>query len=235
MTVRTLLQITLAATLIITLFSFRTPNTGLDVNTGNYLFLKEGNKAPNFVTKDVLGNRVKLNKLLKEKNVLITFLRPAWCPICNVRTYELINSYKEMKAKGIEIIAVYPSSEKELQGYVKDMNIPFLVIADPDEELFKLYGVERSAAKYKRTLKEKKALKKIKKGQELYKKNGNDYGGLREVAAPLIPADFLINQSKSIEVAHYGDFIGDHFALDDVEETLTYSFDVKKDMDGIRF
>lgn len=233
MTPKILLQAVLLTTIIITLFSFTTPPNETKNVDPEKLFLKDGSKAPNFVTKDVLGNKIKLNKVLKKSNVLITFLRPAWCPICNARTHELIEYYKEMQAKGIEIIAIYPSSEKELQGYVKDMDIPFTVIADPDEVLFKLYGVERSADKYKRTAKEESALEAIKKGQELYEKNGNDYGGIRNVTAPIIPADFIINQSKKIETAHYGNFIGDHIAVKNIEENLTHHFNLSDDV--IRF
>jgi peroxiredoxin len=228
-----LLQAVLLTTIIITLFSFTTPKNETSNVDSEKLFLKEGSKVPNFVTKDVLGNKIKLNKVLKKSNVLITFLRPAWCPICNARTHELIEYYKEMQEKGIEIIAIYPSSEEELKGYVKDMDIPFTVIADPDEVLFKLYGIERSAAKYKRTMEEESALKDMKKGQELYKKNGNDYGGLREVTAAIIPADFIISQSKIIKTAHYGNFVGDHIAVKNIEENLTNNFNLSDD--AIRF
>ena len=93
-------------------------------------------------------------------------------------------------------------------------------IADPDEELFKLYKVERSEAKYKRVMKEEKALKAMKKGMELYEKHGNNYGGARNITAAIIPADFIISPSKIIKVAHYGDFVGDHLQVKDIEQNL---------------
>jgi peroxiredoxin len=214
---KALLQIALVVTMIITLFSFTTSNTITNIDPENHIFLKEGSKAPTFVTMDVLGNKIKLNKILKNSNVLITFLRPIWCPICNARTHELIEYYQEMKEKGIEVIAVYPSSEEKLRNYVKDIGIPFIVIADPEEELFKLYGVERSEAKYKRVMKEEKALKAMKKGQGLFEKHGNNYGGSQNVTAAIIPADFIISQSQIIKVAHYGDFVGDHIRVTNIE------------------
>jgi peroxiredoxin len=229
---KALLQIALIITIIITLFSFSTGNTIANVAPENHIFLEEGSKAPNFVTMDVLGNKVKLNKILKKSNVLITFLRPVWCPVCNARTHELIEEYKKMQEKGIEIIAVYPSSEEKLRGYVKDLKIPFTVVSDPEEVLFKLYGVERSAVKYQRTMKEKKALDMMKKGQELFHENGNDYGGGIKVAAPIIPADFIINQSKIIKTAHYGDFLGDHILVTNIEKDLKQSFNLR---DKVRF
>lgn len=181
-------------------------------------FLKNGENAPTFVTKDVLGNKVHLKKMLKNSNVLLTFLRPAWCPICNARTHELIESYEEMKKQGYEIIAVYPSTSEELKGYVKDLNIPFTVIADPEEELYRLYKVERSKDKFERTLKEEKALKAIDRGKKLYEKHGNDYGGLQNVEEPIIPADFVLNKGEQkIQTAYYGAYIGDHMNIRDMQ------------------
>ncbi|MFK7799381.1 MAG: redoxin domain-containing protein [Aureispira sp.] len=150
--------------------------------------------------------------MLKKSNVLLTFLRPAWCPICNARTHELIGSYEAVKAQGFEIVAVYPSTAEELKGYVNDLNIPFTVIADPEEELYRLYKVERSKEKYNRVGKEPKALKALQEGQELYKKHGNDYGGPQQVEEPIIPADFVLENDK-IQQAYYGAFLGDHLAI----------------------
>jgi peroxiredoxin len=181
-------------------------------------FLKEGEKAPNFVTKDVMGNKINLKKMLKKSNVLLTFLRPAWCPICNARTYELIQNYEAMKAQGIEVIAVYPSSEKELQSYVEELDIPFPIISDPDGELYRLYKVERSREKFEMAFTEKKALKYIQDGKDLYEKYDNDYGGIQEVAVPIIPADFILTQKDSkIVTAYYGAYLGDHMDVKEIK------------------
>ncbi|MGH1338384.1 MAG: peroxiredoxin-like family protein [Aureispira sp.] len=197
------------------------PTTSLNKESG---FLKMGEKAPSFVKKDVLGNKVHLKKVLKNSNILLTFLRPAWCPICNARTHELIKYYQEMKAQGFEIIAVYPSTVKELEGYVKDLKIPFTVIADPEEELYRLYGVERSKEKYAQTMKEKKGLEAMNKGMELFEKNGNNYGGSQNVKEPIIPADFVLTKNgQKIQKAHYGAYIGDHVAIEELQDSKIIS------------
>lgn len=179
-------------------------------------FLEPGEKVPNFVTKDVLGNKVVLKKRLKNSNVLLTFLRPAWCPVCNARTHELIENYEALKAQGLEVIAVYPSTAEKLKGYVNDLNIPFTVIADPEEELYRLYKIERSKEKYAQTVKEAKGMEAFKKGQALFKKHGNDYGGSQQVEEPIIPADFILEKDK-IKEAHYGAFLGDHLVIENLQ------------------
>lgn len=182
-------------------------------------FLKEGEKAPNFVTKDVLGNKINLKKMLKSSNILLTFLRPAWCPICNARTYELIQYHEQLKAQGFEIIAVYPSTEQVLRDYVEELEIPFPIISDPEGELYRLYGVERSREKFEMAFTEEKALKYIKDGKELYEKYDNDYGGIQEVAVPIIPADFILTQKdQKIKTAYYGAYLGDHIAVEDMQD-----------------
>lgn len=196
----------------------------ISVKDGGGIVLKMGEKAPLFVTKDVLGNKVHLKKLLKNTNVLLTFLRPAWCPVCNARTHELIQYYQEMKEQGFEIIAVYPSTVKELEGYVKDLNIPYTVIADPDEELYRLYGVERSKEKYERTMQEKKSLVAMKKGMKLFEEQGNNYGGPQVPEEPIIPADFVLTKNgQKIQKAHYGAYIGDHVTIKDLQDSKTIS------------
>ena len=60
----------------------------------------------------------------------------------------------------------------------------------------------------------------LKKGMELYEKHGNNYGGARNITAAIIPADFIISPSKIIKVAHYGDFVGDHLQVKDIEQNL---------------
>lgn len=170
-------------------------------------------KVPNIVTIDAVGTKVKLQTLLKDnEKVLICFFRPVWCPICNQRTHELIERYDELKKKGIEVIAIYPSNPKIMAQYVKDAKIPFPVIADPDEEFYKQYAVERSMQKVKASFEAAEVQQALVKGQRLYAgkkypKNGKKYDAI-------INADFVVGAKRILEVAYYGNYIGDHYDLD---------------------
>lgn len=170
-------------------------------------------KVPNIATIDAKGNKVKLQNVLKEnEKVLICFFRPVWCPICNQRTHELIERYDELKKKGIEVIAIYPSKQETMAQYVKDANIPFPVISDPDEIIYKQYAVERSMQKLKASF-EVEGLKEVMaRGKKLYK--GKSYPKNGEKYDAIINADFLIGAKRILEVAYYGEYIGDHYSLD---------------------
>lgn len=170
-------------------------------------------KAPNIAVKDATGKKINLQQMIKgEQKVLVCFFRPVWCPICNQRTHELIERYEELKKKGIEVIAIYPSKQETMEQYVKDAKIPFTVIADPDELIYKEYAIERSMQKVTATLERSEIQKVYVRGQELY--NGKVYPKDDEKYDALINADFLISANRVLEVAYYGEFIGDHLRLD---------------------
>jgi len=172
-------------------------------------------KAPQILATDVKGNVIRLRGILKEnKKVLVCFFRPVWCPICNQRTHKLIERYEELKEKGFEVIAIYPTKEETLMQYVDDAKIPFHVIADPDELLYKSYAVERNMDKVMAAMKRDDVKAADKEGKELYK--GKKYARKNGDYDPIINADFVIGGKRMLEVAYYGEYAGDHYSLDEM-------------------
>lgn len=169
-------------------------------------------KAPNIATKDVLGNKINLQTMVKDKQVLICFFRPIWCPICNHRTHELIKAYDELKKKGIEVIAIYPTNAESMAEYVKDAKIPFTVISDPNEVLYKQYSIERSMKKAKATMGQDGIMDVVKKGMELF--GGKQYDEKSEKYMDIISADFLVGAKRNVKVAYYGEHVADHYSLE---------------------
>lgn len=177
--------------------------------------LTENAKVPNIATKDAAGNKINLNKILKNNDkVLICFFRPVWCPICNKHTHELIERYDELKKKGFEVIAIYPSNPEVMAQYVKDSKIPFPVISDPEEMWYKRFAVERSLQKMRATMEQKNTMKVIEAGKKLYQ--GKNYEKKTDKYDNIINADFIVKAKRLVEVAYYGNFIGDHYDLDEL-------------------
>ncbi len=171
-------------------------------------------KVPNLVTTDAVGNKINLQKMLRKNDrVLICFFRPVWCPICNKRTHELIERYDELKKNGIEVIAIYPSEAAVMAQYVKDAKIPFPVISDPEEELYKRYAIERSMQKVQATRENEHAMGEYAAGLKLH--NGKEYDkASTERFQTIINADFVVKRKRILETAYYGDYVGDHLDLD---------------------
>lgn len=174
-------------------------------------------KVPNIKTIDAVGNKIKLQKLLKGNDkVLICFFRPVWCPICNKRTHELIERYEELKKKGIEVIAIYPNNQEIMAQYVKDAKIPFPVVSDPNEVIYKKYAIEYSTEKVNSTFDQEGAEEEMVKGKELYAGKVYEDKAVGKKYEKIINADFIVGAKRVLEVGYYGEYIGDHYSLDEL-------------------
>lgn len=187
--------------------------------------LQVNDKAPSISITDVLGNKQNLKSLCKKQKVLLVFLRYAWCPICNVRTHELIEQYADIKKKGYEVVVFYQSPAEQMRAYVEDKKIPYITVSDPERKYYNLYKMEYNAQKVAEDgSKDPNTLAIATKGVTLitpsemtkYSSDKDD----AQVGATLIPGDFLIDQQGYIEQAYYGAFLGDHLPLSDLKPYL---------------
>lgn len=167
--------------------------------------LKEGQKAVDFEVKDIFGNEVSLSNY-KGKKLLLSFYRYASCPLCNLRINELIQYEPIFRENGIEMLAIFQSSKESINEYVGKQDAPFPIIADPQRELYKLYGVETSVWGTFRAF--------LKPGRFKEAMNKGFKPGKTEGAKTLIPADFIIDANLNISKLYYGKDIGDHMPVE---------------------
>lgn len=169
--------------------------------------LTSNNPAPSFDTRDVFGNEVKTPDP-SGKKLYLSFQRNAGCPVCNLRTHELLKHADYFKSHNISVFLVYESPVEKMKEYLGDNSYPFHFIADPQNKLYNLYGVERSMLKLMKGM-FNGLLVRASKGAKLFRKPMKQDGHLDR-----IPAEFIIDERGKISLAHYGKFLGDHLALD---------------------
>lgn len=171
--------------------------------------LKKGDEAPTFTIVDAKGETIQLENY-QGKKVFLAFFRYASCPVCNFRMNEIIQNYEAIQLKGYEFIAVFESSNQTLQDYLKETEVPFPIIGDPDLVLYKKYGVQKSFWRMVGSMFNKKTRSNLKEGKVLVKgKNLKRDGNMSR-----IPADFLIDENGVVTKAYYGTNIGDHLPLE---------------------
>lgn len=183
--------------------------------------LSANDKAPSFSVTDVLGRKQNLKALYKKEKVLLVFLRYAWCPVCNVRTHELIQQYDALKKKGYEVVVFYQSPAEAMKAYVEDKKIPFITISDPDRKYYQLYKLEYNGKKVMENITNDantaatltKSATIISEQERMKYATDKDNA---EVGGTLIPGDFIINQKGRIEKLSYGKFLGDHLPLSEL-------------------
>ena len=79
------------------------------------------------------------------KNLVHLQLRRfAGCPICNLHLRSVVQRKDEIALAGIHEVVVFHSTREELRHYAADL--PLDTVADPGRELYREFGVERSAS-----------------------------------------------------------------------------------------
>jgi peroxiredoxin len=93
---------------------------------------KPGEPMPGFVLPDENGNRVRLDDLLDEGPVAITFHRGHWCPYCRININVLAQAQKELAEGEGQIIGIMPDLQKFVAELKSQSNVPFPILSDMD-------------------------------------------------------------------------------------------------------
>ncbi len=71
---------------------------------------------------------------------------------CRSHASQLGRLYKEFQAKNFEILLILGGTVDEARRYVELLHLPFPVLADPERQIYRLYGLDRVIGLIQRTL-----------------------------------------------------------------------------------
>lgn len=171
--------------------------------------LIENQPAPDFQTTDILGNPFSISAL-KGKKILLTFYRHVGCPFTNLRFLELQELDNYFSEMGLVVLAVYESSNENLQRYSRDESFYARMIANPKYDLYSLYDIEQSALKILYSM-YKGAYIKGEEGRRRFKEKFCPEG-----RKDTLGGDFLIGEDGYIKYAYYNQYLGDHLPVKDI-------------------
>ncbi|MEY8021952.1 thioredoxin-dependent thiol peroxidase [Muriicola sp. SD30] len=102
--------------------------------------LKEGDKVPQFTSKDQDGNEIKLSDY--KGNKLVVFFYPrANTPGCIAEACNLRDNYAELQAQGYSLLGVSEDSQKKQANFRDKYEFPFPLLADEDHTVINAFGV----------------------------------------------------------------------------------------------
>ncbi|PWK19430.1 peroxiredoxin [Arcicella aurantiaca] len=180
----------------------------IDANANVPTKLEVNQSIPDFTTTDVTGKTVS-STTLKGKKTVVIFERFVGCPVCNAHVHQLMQEYKNLKEKGIELIVIYESSNENLMKYATTEEIPFTLIADPNGTLYDTFGVTKSMAKVMKGFIFKGGKAAASEGTKAYKGNYEMDGSKSRLTA-----EFLINTDGTIANAHYAQYLNDNLPIE---------------------
>lgn len=105
---------------------------------------------------------------------------------------------------------IYESSPEKMREYLAHSNYPFHFIADPQNELYKKYAVEKSMLKVMRSM-ANGLMGKASAGKKLFRQPIKQDGAMHT-----IPAEFMVDELRKLRIVHYGKFVGDYLGVDEL-------------------
>src|ERR1019366_4843537 len=93
--------------------------------------LQEGDKAPDFTTKDDQGNSISL-KDLRGKKLVLYFYPKDDTPGCTKEACDFRDSYGTYKSAGAEILGISPDGASSHDEFKTKYQLPFPLLADED-------------------------------------------------------------------------------------------------------
>lgn len=141
--------------------------------------------------------------------VHLHFSRWAGCPICNIHLANLRKRASELEAAGIHEVVIFhspPGDVADLRG-----DLPFDLVADPEREKYRYFGVEESPFFLLHPRAFWRFLNEAAMGRTAERVRGGILG---------LPADFIIDGAGNIRAARYGRHADDAMTVDEV---LTYT------------
>lgn len=101
--------------------------------------LNEGDKAPDFTTKDENGNTVSLRDFAG-KEVILYFYPKDDTPGCTAEACDFRDNYQSLQAKGFEVLGISSDDEKSHTKFKSKFSLPFTLLADTDKSIHEAYG-----------------------------------------------------------------------------------------------
>ncbi len=152
-----------------------------------------GDRAPDFALPDAMGQTVRLETLLVDGPVVLTFYRGAWCPYCNTQLRDYQEALAQFEAAGARLVAVSPQSPDSSVSMAERNDLAYSVLSDAGGRVSSAYGLlfrvdDQTRARYQAV------------GVDLERYHGAAPGTDAAWALP-VPATYVIDRSGTIRAA----------------------------------
>ncbi|MEV4345568.1 peroxiredoxin-like family protein [Actinoplanes sp. NPDC049596] len=148
-----------------------------------------------------------------ERLIHLQFRRFAGCPICNLHLRSIVQRHAEIEAAGIREVVVFHSPAEELREY----DLPFAVIPDPEKRLYAEYGVQASPRSLLHPRAWGPVIRAVARSSVMIgrRREAGPAGRQRQGRLGL-PADFLIAPGGRTVASKFGHHAYDQWSVDEV-------------------
>jgi peroxiredoxin Q/BCP len=106
--------------------------------------LKPGDQAPDFEAVTHHGDRVRISDIWKDNPVVLFFYPKAFTPGCTAEACHFRDLESEFAKAGAKVFGISSDGQEKQGKFADEYSLPFLLLADPDSKVSKLYEVKRA-------------------------------------------------------------------------------------------
>jgi len=103
--------------------------------------LKTGDRVPDFVLPNHLGEERRMSELLAQSVVVLNFYRGGWCPYCNMELYALQQALPEISTAGATLVAISPELPDKAMDTQARHALEFDVLSDVGNRVTAAFGL----------------------------------------------------------------------------------------------
>jgi peroxiredoxin len=172
-----------------------------------------GDHVP-FSTVDVDGHPVSLEQF-RGRPLLLMFFRYASCPMCNLRLHDFAKVYPRLQTtSGLAVGAFFHSSAAASKKNAGRRLYPFPLVPDPGQTIYADFCTQTSWGGLLKSM----VLPSF--YVDWIRSMRHGFWGGADPQMAKMPADFLVGPDGHISVVHYGNDIGDHLSVAEIERAL---------------
>lgn len=109
-------------------------------NNRDLNLLESGKKLPNFTLENSKKEPIDIYNL-KGKFKIYLFYRGNWCPLCMAQIKEVVQQYKELEKRNIDMVLISSQPHKFSEKLAKKHKVPFHFLVDTDNKMAKKLNI----------------------------------------------------------------------------------------------
>ncbi len=111
---------------------------------GNSQTLKVGDRVPEFRLQDQNGNWFDIKDYIGRKILVIYFYPKDESSVCTKESCSFRDSFADFERAGALVIGINFASVESHKSFQKNHQLPFLLLSDPDNKVYKSFGVKKT-------------------------------------------------------------------------------------------
>lgn len=164
--------------------------------------LRVGDKMPSFTFRTESENGLTTESVLKNGRTVFWVLRYIGCTTCRYDVHQIAARYDDFLAKGAQVYVVMQSDPAIVREDLKDSPLPFHIICDQDQEIYRTLEIPATQTKEERMPTSPEDIARLEEKKRKVKESGFVHGRY-EGNEQQLPALFVVEPDGYVSYAHY--------------------------------